>query len=154
MEQSNSYQDFFKTLNILHLSLITGVALFCAVVYFGGMATPDDEMANMFKFIIPGVAAMSLVMGRIATQPILQKAKQESTLMDKLNVFRNASIIRWALMEGASLFAVIGFMLSGQMVFLAVALAGMAYIFTLRPTPEKAAADLGLTDAEYREISS
>ncbi|MEL6143646.1 MAG: hypothetical protein AAFU67_18750, partial [Bacteroidota bacterium] len=150
---SNSYQSFFRGLTIIHYALIAGLLLFSAVVHFLGMASEDDSLHQVFRFLVPAFAIMAILLGRLVSRKLLSTAKQQSSLNDKLAIFRAASMLSWSTIEGAGLFATVIYMLTSNQVMLLVALACAAYLFTLRPTPERAAADLQLTEGEYREIS-
>lgn len=151
----NDYKASFQQMSIVHYALLAGVLIFCAIVYFivlpekGGL---DDSTYDIFRFLVPGLAAGAILAGRFVSRQLFSTAEDKADLGDKLAIFRSGMMIRWAMMEGASLFAVVAFMLSGNLVMLLVALAGAAYLFTMRPTPEAAASALGLTETEYRSL--
>ena len=153
MEQSTSYKSDFQAMSVIHLGMIAGLLLFSGIIYFMGMAHNDDSLAEIFRYLVPGFAAIAILAGRFIGGKILAGVDPQSSLGEKLAVFRNASILRWAMVEGVGLFAVITYFLTGNQMLLIVALACAAYLFTLRPTPAKAAAELKLSEGEFRQIS-
>jgi len=140
-------------MSIIHFGLIAGLLLFSGIVYFMGMAQNDDSLTETFRFMVPGFAAIAVLMGRFVGGKMLSGVNPQSALRDKLAMFRNASIIRWAMVEGAGFFAVVTYFLTGNQIFLIVALACAAYLFTLRPTPARAAVELKLSEGEYQQIN-
>ena len=55
----------------------------------------------------------------------------------KLDLFRQASIIQWALLEVAALFSIVGFFMSRNYAFLALAVGLLLYLIFLAPSAVK-----------------
>jgi hypothetical protein len=153
---NGSYQNDFKSMQFLHYALLIGVLIFTAVAYFlnknGLLAEADDTLYDFFRFLVPGLLAVSVLAGRFISQKIFATAKDKSGIGEKLNVYRTGMLIRWAMVEGGTFFALVAYLLTANLVMLIVALAGAIYLFTLRPTPESAAGTLGLSETEYRQL--
>lgn len=148
-------QDFFKQAQIIHYALLAGLLLQCAVMYFlvsGSTTTPTDGPDELFRYLVPGLAAVAVLVGRFVSRRIFAQAPEQQTLQDKIELFRRGMIVRWAMIEGAGLFACVAYFLTGNLPLLLVALAAAIYLFTLRPTREAAAAALGLSEGEYRAL--
>ncbi|PHI20059.1 hypothetical protein CEQ90_10010 [Lewinellaceae bacterium SD302] len=149
----SKYHNDFKMMQTIHYALLSGILLFAAVAYFVDPVNPKVEgLYDLFRYLVPGLAAMTLLAGRFVTKPIFATAANKESLNAKLDVFRTGMLIRWALAEGAALFAIVAFMLTGNLVMLLVGLALALYLFTLRPSPEAAGAALELSESEYREF--
>src|SRR5664279_3328790 len=112
-----------KSLQILHTAMLAGMVLFCmvsAVVKLSGKhidATLDKTLQVIVLIVSFGCvrAAFYLFKKR------LQSIDTASSATDKFSVYRTASIVKWALIEGPVLFAVICFMLTRNYAFIGLA---------------------------------
>ena len=66
----------------------------------------------------------------------------------KLESFRGANIIRWAILEGAALIVIVLFLLTNQYLILFIVLALLFIFFTTRPTAPNIATDLQVSEQE------
>jgi len=66
----------------------------------------------------------------------------------KFEVYRAASLVQWALLEGPAIFCLICFFLTGNYAFLGLALVLIILFFLLGPTRTKIAFQLGLSEDE------
>lgn len=156
----NPQQTFdaqFKSMHFIHLALMVGPLLFAAVVYYGqisGLANEEgeDSLQLIFQYGIPALAIINILMGRVISRSIYARLSRDATLAEKVNAFQTASILRWSLMEGVALFAVVAYMLMGQLPMLLVALAAVGYLFTQKPTKALAARELNLSIAEQGQL--
>lgn len=154
MAMSAQTESFFKSIKIIHLALLTGLMLFIGVAHFIVLPTADTnaDLGNIFRYMIPGLAVVSIFASRLAVNGLLKQIAPSTPLSEKLDRYRGASIIRWAAVEGVGLFAVVGYMLTGLQTLVLVALALTAYLFTLRPTPSLVATELQLDAKERTEL--
>lgn len=156
MQNNLSNQDTLKALSIIHYALIAGLLIFTGVAYYvigptmaGGEA---ESYYSLFRYLIPGVAIMAILFGRFIGTKMLQKAQEIGELPLKLSAYQSIAIVRWSLMEGAGMFAVVAYLLTGNQVFIMVALAAAAYLFTQKPTVNLISQELGLSNEETREL--
>ena len=145
-----------KVLPIIHLALLIGQVLFAVVVY--NIAPQKgfsfDGSANPFVYVSLVLTFGGFTAGNILFTKQLQKIEPEYTLSQKLASYQTAFILRAALLEGPSLFSIVAYMLSGNLLFLAVSGAIILYFVTIRPTKDKIANDLNLGDNEKAELQS
>ncbi|SNQ42278.1 MFS transporter [Cellulophaga lytica] len=122
-----------KTLKIIHLAITFGIV----AIYF----TLGDITA-LKSFKVPALDASSVVFlalpliavfaSNFVFKNTLKQAKDIKELEDKFGVYQTASIIRWAILEGAAfiiLFLKPDFMLFGLLIIL--------YMVFLSPTLDK-----------------
>lgn len=154
MAVSPSFSTYFNSLKIIHLGLQLGPLLFLAIIHFALIepASSDAALGEVFRYLIPAFAVMIIFSGRIITNKMLQVVKGETDLEKKLMTYRSVSIVRWTLVEGITLFAVVGYFLTGLPTLSLVALALSAYFFTLRPTPELLITELELNHQDRSAI--
>jgi len=91
--------------------------------------------------------------GNILFKKQLQKITPERTLSQKIASYQTAFIIRMALLEGASLFSIVAYMLGGNLFFLAVFCVILLCFIFIRPTKDKTANDLNLDYNEKAELA-
>ncbi|WP_207421893.1 hypothetical protein [Desertivirga brevis] len=146
-ESQLTSKQYFRQLTIIHSALIIGQLLFLAVslkVVSDGEVEGNDDV---FKLIAPSLLAGGAIIGFFLRRSILAKA-QKKELRDKLGDFRTATIVQCALLEGPSLFSIVCFLLTGNLLFLALVVISLALQFFARPTREKVMTDFVLSDGE------
>src|SRR5882757_5606958 len=113
MQQGNN----FKALQILHMALLTGMALFAVVAVF--LVTHRLIPANAALEKPLQVAALLVSVGGTAAGFALFNKKLKSvsvmdTAQNRLAAYRAAAILRWALIVGPVLLSIISFLLTGN----------------------------------------
>lgn len=158
MQHSISVKMIFKSMTLIHFALVTGLLIFTGMAYFviSPSFQPDsmntESFYELFRYLIPGVAILAILAGRFIGNQLLNVARQKEDLAQKLTTYRTSAMLRWSLMEGAGFFAVIAYILTGNQVFILVALAAAAYLFTQKPTATSIGRELALTNSEIREL--
>jgi membrane protein insertase Oxa1/YidC/SpoIIIJ len=143
MQDSKSY---LKLNAILHLALMAGQVLLAAVfIALTGkteiILNPDGDI---FFILVPAVALIGIFASGFMFKKFLEQANAKATLQEKLNTYRPALIVRFALLEGPSLFGLVAYFLTGNLFYVFVSAFIIIYFFTLRPTKEKLENDLQL----------
>ena len=147
-------KTFLKTLNFLYLAILVGLVMFTGVAYFlvsseGGLS-PD--VSDVFGMVVPLVAIALAAGGYFMYGVLLKAAKKDASLPEKLTAFRNASLVRYAMWDGAGLFSTIGFMLTGEMTYLVYVFVVLGLFILLPPTKTRTVSDLNLSSEEEREL--
>ena len=126
-----------KTLKLIHLAICAGMIL--AYIFAGqfsieqlkGQEIDSDDLVYL---AIP-IAAFFLSNFMFKSQ--LRQVDSRASLEEKLPVYQTASIIRWAILEGAAF--LILFMKPDLLIF---GILLILYLVYLRPTEEKIVSDL------------
>jgi hypothetical protein len=143
-----------KTLPIIYMGLIAGQVLFCIVAYAEfpqkGFSLNGSNDPLIYAALI--LAAGGVFAGNFLFRQQLGKISPEHSLSQKISAYQTAFIIRAALAEGPSLFSIVAFMLSGNLLFLAITTAMVLYFLTFRPTRDKIANELNLDYKEKAEL--
>jgi len=127
-----------KTLQIIHLAICAGTIL---VYFFVGELSIEklkniptiDSTSAVYVFIPVFAFVLSTFLFRTQLKQIDPKLKLE----DKFPIYQSASIMRWAVLEGAAfilLFLKPDFILFGILIII--------YLIFLRPTEERINSDL------------
>lgn len=145
-----------KALNILHLAFLSGLVLFVLLstylVYIGRFSPGMQENEQLFQVFALGFAGLSIFFGNRIFKSRLMAIQNMSSLKDKINAYRGACIIRWALVEAATLFTIVCFMLTANYAFLALAVALIIVFMVLKPTKEKIFIQTGISGHELENI--
>jgi len=148
---------FVPTLKIIHIALIMGQLVFAGVVLFldsqnsVGMA---KELSNIFLFLALIFTGGGIFMSRTFYKSKLDAIEQEQALDIKLAQLRTAMIMKYAILETPSIFALAGFLITGNYLILLFALLVIAVFVMEAPSLEKISQELQLTNDEKNQLKS
>ena len=148
-------QKYFKELRILHLALLVGQVLISGILYsmtIGEKRTTGLDFSDIYSFIVPGAIVFGFVASSIVFKRLVEKAKEEKDLKDKLGAYRGASIAKWGLLEGSTMIALILFFISGNLTFLMMGGAMIAYFASTGSSIDKTIEDLALNRDEQIRV--
>lgn len=137
--------------------MLIGLILFCAIAFFlhnsGAFEPVAKDLDHPLQVIVIILAAAGFFIGNnYFKRKVLQQAQEPQIPQDKMAIYRHASIIQWALLEGPAIFAVISFVLTGNFAFLALA-ATVLILFTLAfPARQKIMMLLSLTETDLENL--
>lgn len=143
-----------RILPIIHLSMVMGLVLFTSVVYWHnpnfitGMNSED-----IFIYLVPIVAIIGYFASKSVFQNLINTIARTDGIENKLGRYRMAAIIKYALLEGPAILALIGYYLKGNMLHLVIALFLIIYLFSQRPTRKRVVEDLKLTLKDQKELN-
>ncbi len=153
----NTVGGFFTQLKILHGALCMGVFLFLGISVFlvnsGSVGDSfDPDQSQLFLYLALGLSIACLFVSRFIGPKILEGAKTKNTLDEKIEVYRSASIVNYALIEGPSLACITFFLLSGNYYILGLGIVNLLLLASLHPTKTKATIALELAGDHRRDI--
>ena len=147
--------DYFKSLKIVHLAFLAGQIMFCGIacfLVFPGNLPASVSDVRIFNLIVPFVAAAGVAASIYLFRNKLETVKGAANTDEKLTIYRAALIMKYALIEGPSLFAIVVFLLTGLMLpHLVVAGLLIAWFALQHPGRVKATDDLGLDETTLME---
>lgn len=140
MNNSNQNTQPFKTLQIIHAALCAGLIMFLAVTLFlnGGKWHTDITAHDVPLFYV----AITFVVGmpflsNLMYQKKLALVDLKAPANTKVVQYTTACIIRYALIEGAALFNVVAWFVTGNLILAIVAGALILFMIALRPVKSK-----------------
>lgn len=125
-----------KTLKLIHLAICAGMIL---AYIFAGQFTIEQlkgqeiDSDNLVYLALP-IAAFFLSNFMFKSQ--LKQVDSQASLEEKLPIYQSASIIRWAILEGAAFLILF---LKPDLLIFGILL--ILYLVYLRPTEEKIVSD-------------
>ena len=149
-----SLDAYLKSLKILHLAFLAGQVMFAAiaaVLVFTNLFTPVTTEVAILRFIVPGIAIACIVVSQLIFTSRLAAAQVAAEPEEKLNIYRTALILKFALIEGPCLLSTIAFLLSGNYLFLAISGLVIAWFAAQHPVRSKALAGMGLDEIGIME---
>ncbi|MES2279170.1 MAG: hypothetical protein V4592_24270 [Bacteroidota bacterium] len=146
----------FKVLTIIHLALMLGQVLFGVVVFFQtrSVRVNIEKIDDVYIYIVPFMAISCFIASNFMYKQQLGIAAGKPTLQEKMTGYQTALIVRYALLEGASLFGIVVYLLTGNLLFLLISGAIVIYFLLIRPTRDRVEADLNLTYEEKIDLDS
>lgn len=130
-----------KIFRTIHLAICAGVILvylFVGNIALNALKIPAFDGASALYFIVPVVA---FGLGNFLFQSQLKQIDPKQKLEDSLGMYQTASLIRWAIIEGAAFFILFS---NPDFVILGILL--IAYLIYLRPTEASIKRDLQYLD--------
>jgi hypothetical protein len=144
---------FLKTISIIYFALIAGQLMFIVVAFFSVSDNPpQNQDYDNFNIVVPIIVGSGLFLSNLIFKQLISKIKDNFTFQKKIEAYRSALIIKYALLEGPSIFSTAIFLISGNFMFLAFS-AVMILAFLINfPSRNKAVQDLNLSSAEAEKL--
>jgi hypothetical protein len=150
-------KQYFKSLSILYFGLLIGQIVFSAITLYLNLELnfqADDSLSGIFIYIVPIFVVNGFVTGHLIFKSRLKKIKTYDTLTAKMGDYRGIAIIRFAMLEGASLFAIIIYLVTADLIFMAMAGLIVLYFIIIKPTVDSVSMDLELDPTEKAKLEN
>jgi hypothetical protein len=137
MNQTTPIPGAARSARILHLALVVGLALVGAVFFL--LDTLSRGRLNVARIPSVAFAALSIIQIVVALGWFRQRIPQRSFNQSpdgfwSSNDVRSASIVLWALLEGAGLFSWVGYLLTGGILPAAASILALLLLVGVRPS--------------------
>jgi hypothetical protein len=149
-QTSKAYLNF---LTILHAALL-GTQLLVAIAFYyidetNPIASAETKnLDEIFQFIIPAFLVASYIGSTMFVKNQLKALQAKETLREKLSGYTALLLIKLALLEVPSLFALVCFLLTSSYLYFALAGLIMLVFLLNRPTPSRIVNDLELSPTD------
>jgi hypothetical protein len=156
--ESITSQSYFRALTILHAALMVGQIMIAGVFYFvklnepsvAGVAAPGQ----FWVYIAGGVTILGVLASTSLFSAKLSQVRGLPTLSQKLTDYRKALILRYTLLEGPALVALLGYFITHNVLLLIFPGLLLLLLLQYRPTREKAIMDLELSTSEQALVNN
>jgi hypothetical protein len=149
-------REYFRALQIIFYALIAGQVSFALVSVFlnqmSDFSSGTEDLRKIFLIIVPVFVIGGYLGSRFLFKNNLKTARSRESLTEKMNDYRAACVVRYALLEGPSFLAIITFLLTGDYVFLGITGFIIAIFLTIIPSQDKAVFELELNPYEEQKI--
>ena len=120
--------------------------------YQNGTFTARMGPQNILIYVVPIIALSGYFLSQLLFRKQIQSISKEEKLSFKLGKYQVASILKYALLEGPGILALLAYYSSGNALHLVIAIALIAYLFVQRPSADKIIKELPLTLEEERQF--
>ena len=149
--------DYFKSIKIVHIALVAGIVFFALIsvfLQFSGFGTVGQEISNGLLIFVPAFAFIGIFLSNFLFKKKLYGINVKPTLKEKMEDYRSALIIKFALIEGPSFFTVVAFLLTGNYIYLGI-IAILIIVFLIHaPNKSKFIHDIELSKNELELIDN
>jgi hypothetical protein len=143
--------EYFKSIKIVHIALVVGVVFFALTSVFlqiKGFGTVGHEIDKVLLIVVPIFTLIGIFASNFVFKKKLNEIRKKSNLKEKMEEYRSALIIKLALIEAPSFFAVISFLLTGNYIYLGLAVILIIVFIIYTPNKTKFINELELTKKE------
>lgn len=130
-----------KTMKTTHRAMYLGLIFLSAVAtYLVASKSALDILGtrqDIMQVIAIAIALLAIIIGERVFKNKIAIQKDIIETESKLDLFKQASIIQWVLLEGATLFSLVGFFMSTNYAFLALVIGLILYLIFLAPSAMK-----------------
>ena len=151
-----STKGYFKLIAFIHLGVVLSVVLFGVVVYYfiADFQHPDtrSELAGLLVYVVPGLVIAGIIASNIVFRLKVNALMGNEDLKARMAGYREALIIRYALLEAPALFALAAIFMTNNSNFMVYAGLMVVLMATKRPTKKAAIADLALDQQEIAAL--
>jgi hypothetical protein len=145
MENQSNLEKSNKLNTIIFYAMFAGQALFLIVASYlvktSGPQSPD--LSSAFQIILPVFTIGAVISAMFLPKKILG-AIDELSDDQKIIKHRTTSLIKWALLEGANLFSIVVYLLTGSMLALAISVLLLILFMMNKPSVDKTKEELSL----------
>jgi hypothetical protein len=151
-------KEALRSIGVFFYAMVGGMLIFAILVFaLNLLENPsliDKSLIRIFLIVVLFIAAISLTVAtRIYAKRITAAHVIGLSLIDKLNIYRASLVLYLALCEGAGLFAVIIYFLTGEKLLLVVIAIVLLAMLLKRPEKSKIFNELQLSSQEQLELN-
>jgi MFS family permease len=149
--------EYFRSLIIVFFGLIIGQVIFGLLSFFlvstKRFSSEGTDLSSVFIYVVPIFVLAGFILSSLLFKNRLKAIDRKSSLMIKLDAYRAALILRYALLEGPSMFAIVVYLVTGGIIFILLAALIVLYFVTIRPNKENVIKDLDLNPNEEQILN-
>lgn len=147
-------KNYFKSLKVLHLSLVIGLSIFFIIALVQGNDFNTDINANRtLLYLVPVSALIGYFGSQFLFKKMLSSVQLSDSLETKLKKFQSASHIKYVIIEAPAFLALFVYYITGNALPLVIAGSLLAYLFVQKPSKEKVIQNLPFNAEEKQAIT-
>jgi hypothetical protein len=149
---STASKATLKALQIIHRAMLLGQIVFLLIVVFlkysNRFPSTLQHLDQLLQLVALVLSFGGFFIGGVIFKKKLQQVKEVPDLVAKVMAYRSGCMIQWALLEAASFFCILCFLLVGNYAFLALSLALLLAFAVVGPSKLKLMLQLQLSEEE------
>ena len=139
--------DTFKQLKITFFALATGQIIYFVITLIliqDEAVILNKDFSTVGGFVVPLVVVIMVVASKLIYTRMVNSNNQAND-EEKLITYRTSNIVKFALLEGANMFSITFYLLTGDFLYVGMFIIIMGIFFVNYPGKEKFMADFGLS---------
>ncbi len=133
--------------------LCIGLLICTGIVYYqNGSFTIGSTNDDLFVYIIPIVALFGYFGSKLLYHKSLQRIKKETPFTQKLQSYLQASMLKYALLEGAGFFSLFAYFNTGNALFLVITFCMILYLYAQKPSLHRMKREIPLRSEEEKDL--
>lgn len=150
-------RNVFRILTIMHLSMLTGLALFALVCFvisrYRLASVVDESFSRIFQVVVIVISLSFLIIGlNVFRKKILAARSSSESAEKRMELYLSACIIWWAMIQVPGILAIVGFLLTLNHSFLFLGLFHLLLLFVFMPRKENIIILLNLNSEEVMKL--
>ena len=136
---NNSDSKQFITLNIIFIALLGAQLIYFVIGLFliqAGSVPMQNELDKIFMFITPVIVLSGIIAAKFIYSKMVSAFDKNQPLENKIMSYRNASIVRLALIEGVNIFNISIMIITGNYLYTAYFLILIAFYILFKPSKD------------------
>lgn len=149
--ESHQIKNQFSSIKIIYYVLVTGLITFFAFTLFfiqDRIADQSSNLDSIFTIVVPLFGLMMMFISRKVYSQLFANYKSSNDLSQKIEFYRKAKIVSWALVEGGCFFALVATILTVNYLYVAVFILLFGYFIMMRPSVESFVQEMRLNSKE------
>lgn len=142
---------------VVWAAMLIGQVFFCAIaiylVKYGAMNIEQTDLNEILLYIVPLIAVGCFSASYFLFKQRIIALKDIADLNTKIANYRSALILKWALLEGPSFFAIVAYLLTGNYLLLCVAVVIIIIFILTMPNQARFESDLELSWQDKNDIT-
>jgi hypothetical protein len=145
MDNQTNIEKYNQLNTIIFYAMLAGQAVFLLVAWYlvdtSGPKSPD--LSSAFQIILPAFT-IAAVVGSMFLPKFLLGSITELSDDQKITKHRSSLLVRWALLEGANLFSIVVYLLTGSILALTISALLLILFIMNKPSADRTKEELGL----------
>lgn len=136
----NKLTEQLRIIGIIYGALFIGQILFLVISLIlveNKVIKTVQSLDETMKYFIPIVGLISMFLSHRLYLSNVSTAKAAKDINTKLMKYKSFKIVQWAIIEGASFFALVGFIFTRNYLYVIIFLFLIGYFFLSRPSNEQ-----------------
>ena len=155
MNELINIKNQLKAINYIYYALTSGLILFFIITIYlmeNVSYIRSDGLDKYLNFIIPLFGLLMMFLSRYIYNKMVIGLGADADVLRNVVQYRNAKIISWAFIEGASFLALVAAILTLNYLYIAIFIFLFGYFLLSRSSKESFIKDLRLTSEQSDKI--
>lgn len=142
-----------KSVHIIFWTLLAGQIIFLFISVFlvqSGNVKPNEDLFFILFIVNLMIITPAIVLGPMIYRGFIERALSKKLTKGKFILYRQGVLIKMALVEAPIIFSIVGYLLTGSIIFLILAIGVLILFFFHKPTLEKFAEDFNIPFSELK----